>query len=422
MAVSTMNSEPTVSKSAVPAWKWSVVILMLFATVINYLDRQAIINLGSFIKHDFNLDREGYGRLEAWFGYPYAVFLIVAGILADRLSLRWLYAVALLVWSVAGLTTGFVTVLIQLQLCRAVLGAGEAFNWPVAVGTVRRIIPRESQAFANGVFNSGMTIGAVVTPILVLVMVGEHGEGWRSVFRFVGLAGSIWVVFWLWSTRGERAEEMTPERRKSAVPFIEVFKLRTFWITMVVGIAVNMTWHLYRVWLPRVFVEDLKFSDTQLQYLNMAYFLTADLGSIAFGYLAKKLVTAERAVERVRKIVVLLAAVLCLVATPILFNPGRWVMVPLYCLVGAGTMGVFAMFYSFVQDIIPEHTSKCLGLIGSTVWFMTSFLHPLIGRFADHQDTPIGKLTPALFIVGFLPLIAAIVAQAWPQKQEVPST
>jgi ACS family hexuronate transporter-like MFS transporter len=191
---------------------------------------------------------------------------------------------------------------------------------------------------------------------------------------------------------------------------------------MVVGIAVNMTWHLYRVWLPRVFVEDLKFSDTQLQYLNMAYFLTADLGSIAFGYLAKKLVTADRPVERVRKIVVLLAAVLCLVATPILFMPGRWVMVPLYCLVGAGTMGVFAMFYSFVQDIIPEHTSKCLGLIGSTVWFMTSFLHPHIGHFADHQDTPIGKLTPALFIVGFLPLIAAIVAQAWPQKQEVPST
>src|SRR5258706_7035350 len=158
------------SRSAVPAWKWWVVVLMLFATVINYMDRAAIGNLSVFIKKDFHLNNEGYGTLKQWFGYSYAVFLIVAGFLADRLSLRWLYAGALLVWSVAGFGTGFVGTLLQLQICRAILGAGEAFNWPVAVGTVRRIMPRESQSFANGIFNSGMTIGAVLTPALVLFM------------------------------------------------------------------------------------------------------------------------------------------------------------------------------------------------------------------------------------------------------------
>jgi ACS family hexuronate transporter-like MFS transporter len=423
MASSTMSADTASPvKTAIPRWKWGVVVLMLFATVINYLDRQAVTNLSSFIKRDFNLDREGYGTLEAWFGYSYAIFLVVAGVLADRWSLRWLYAGALLVWSLAGFATGFVGLLVQLHICRSILGAGEAFNWPVAVGVVRRIMPRESQAFANGVFNSGMTIGAVLTPVLVLALVGEHGEGWRSLFRVVGAAGTLWVFAWLWCTRGERAEEMTPQRRESSVPFTEVFKLRTFWITMVVGISVNLAWHLYRVWLPLTFVDDLKFTNKQLQYLVMAYFLTADLGSIAFGYIAKKLVRADRPVERVRKTVVLIAAVLCLVATPVLFNPGRWVMVPLYCLVGAGIMGVFAMFYSFVQDIIPEHTSKCLGIIGSTVWFLTSFLHPVIGRIADSQETRIGRLAPALLIVGFFPLLAALVAQAWPDKKEPAAT
>ncbi len=424
MAFSTMNPESSVSKTAVPAWKWIVVVMMLFATVINYLDRAAVGNLSSFIKHDFNLNEEGYGTLEEWFGYSYAVFLMVAGLLADRWSLRWLYAGALLVWSAAGFSTGFVVTVLQLKICRAILGAGEAFNWPVAVGTVRRIMPRDSQSFANGVFNSGMTFGAVLTPVLVLAMVDSHtGEGWRSLFRVVGALGSLWVVFWLISTRGQRAAEMTPVRiAASPTPFLSVFGRWTFWITMAVGIAVNLAWHLYRVWLPRHLEIDLKFSVREIQYVLMAYYLIADLGSIAFGYLTRKVILGGRPVERARKIIVLAAALVCLMGLPALASPGRWIMVGLHCIVGAGIMGVFAMFYSFVQDIDPAHTSKCLGLIGATVWFLISRLHPVIGHAADRSSPPLGKFTLWLLGVGALPLLAALIAQTWPEKEEVAST
>jgi len=419
-----MISNESASRSAVPAWKWVVVVMMLFATVINYLDRAALGNLSRYIMADFHLNEEGYGTLEEWFGYSYAVFLIVSGVLADRWSLRWLYAGALLVWSVAGLSTGFVATVLQLKICRAVLGAGEAFNWPVAVGTVRRIMPRESQSFANGVFNSGMTFGAVLTPVLVLLMVDkDSGAGWRSLFKIVGGLGSLWVVFWLVSTRGKRAAEMTPAGTAPAapVPFASVFGMRTFWITMAVGIAVNMAWHLYRVWLPRHLEKDLKFDGHQIQYLLMGYYLVADLGSITFGYLTRKAILGGRSVERARKMIVVAASLVCLSALPSLARPSREVLVGLHCIVGAGIMGVFAMFYSFVQDIVPAHTSKCLGLIGATVWFITARLHPLIGRFADRYDTPIGKFLPILLAAGSLPLLAALFAQTWPHRQEVPT-
>src|SRR5579872_691490 len=323
MAVTTMNADPVRTHTAIPRWKWIVVVMMLLATVINYLDRAALGNLSSYIMKDFHLNEEGYGTLEKWFGFSYAVFLIVAGLLADRLSLRWLYAGALMVWSIAGCATGFVGTVLQLKLCRVVLGAGEAFNWPVAVGTVRRIMPRESQSFANGIFNSGMTIGAVLTPVLVLLMVQkETGEGWRSLFKIVGVLGSLWVIFWLLSTRGDRAAEMTPLREATSapVPFVTVLRLRTFWITMAVGVAVNLAWHLYRVWLPRHLDRDLKFNGQQVQFVLMAYYLVADLGSIAFGYLAKKVIGPSRPVERARKLVVLLAALVCLTAMPVLFT------------------------------------------------------------------------------------------------------
>lgn len=391
--------------------------MMLLATVVNYMDRQTLGSMATFIKADFHLNEEGYGTLEAVFGYTFAVFLILAGFMADRCDLRWLYCAALLVWSAAGFATGFAQTLFQLQLCRAVLGAGEAFNWPVAVGIVRRIIPREAQPFANGVFNSGMTFGAVLTPVLVLLFVGPHGEGWRRLFVLVGAAGSIWVLIWLWTTRGERAAEMSRAEQMAVapMPFRQVFLLRTFWITLAVGTAVNMAWHLYRVWLPRHLVVDLHFTDQQLQYLLIAFYLTADLGSIVLGWLARKWVSPSRPIERVRKWVLLLAAAMCLLGTPMLINLGRETMMVLYCLVGAGIMGVFAMFYCFVQDISPAHTSKCLGLIAAFVWFINSKLHPLIGRYADTHHQPMGKFAPALLLAGTLPLWAALLAFSWPE-------
>lgn len=417
-----MSLLPPPPKAAIPPWKWWVVVMMLLATLVNYMDRQTLGSMASFIKADFHLNEQGYGTLEAVFGYSYAVFLILAGILADRWNLRWLYPIALLVWSAAGFATGFVETLFQLQVCRAILGAGEAFNWPVAVGIIRRIIPREAQPFANGLFNSGMTLGAVFTPILVITMVGPHGEGWRRLFIIVGAAGSIWVVMWLMGTRGERAAEMSRapqdlEPATAAIPFSRVFSMRTFWITLAVGTAVNMSWHFYRVWLPRHLVVDLRFTDQQLQYLLIAFYLAADLGSIAIGFIAGKMATPKRAVERARKIALLIAAFTCLLATPVLFSPGREVMVVLYCLVGAGIMGAFTMFYSFVQDISPRHTSKCLGLIGALAWFINSQLHPLVGHYADTHTHAIGKFAPMILVAGVLPLLAALFALSWPEKK-----
>jgi len=141
-----------------------------------------------------------------------------------------------------------------------------------------------------------------------------------------------------------------------------------------------------------------------------------------FGFLARKAVTLQRPVERARKLIVMGAALVCLAGLPVIFGPGRWVMVPLYCIVGAGIMGVFAMFYSFAQDVVPAHTSKCVGLIGATAWFVISWVNPLVGRFADTHDTPIGKLAPVLLVAGVFPVLAALFALTWPEKERPAST
>src|SRR3954468_6784400 len=103
---------------------------MFLATMINYMDRQALGATSAFIKEDFRLTEEGYGWVEFWFGIAYGLFQIPAGFLSDRLPLRWLYAGALLLWSAAGFATGLAGDVVMLMACRVVLGMGEAFNWP----------------------------------------------------------------------------------------------------------------------------------------------------------------------------------------------------------------------------------------------------------------------------------------------------
>src|SRR5262249_21614114 len=156
--------------------------LMFLATMLAYMDRQTMGSTAKAIKAEFGLSEQDYGWLEFCFGITFALFQIPAGFLADRFNVRLIYAAAMIVWSVAGFMTGMVETVYLLMVCRLVLGLGEAFNWPCAVGIVRRVIPLESRAMANGIFHSGASIGAVATPLLAIALIWANLDNWRLLF------------------------------------------------------------------------------------------------------------------------------------------------------------------------------------------------------------------------------------------------
>src|SRR5688572_32371929 len=112
----------TADSSRAPSWKWIVCGLLLLASAINYMDRQTLANAAVRISKEFTLNQEQYGNVEAVFGYAFAAGSLVFGWLADRVSVRWLYAVVLTLWSVAGFVTGFVRNYDELLRCRTLLG------------------------------------------------------------------------------------------------------------------------------------------------------------------------------------------------------------------------------------------------------------------------------------------------------------
>jgi len=410
--------------SHIAAWKWGLVWLLFLATMINYMDRQTMqVTSTHLIREFFDGKERGYGQVESAFQYAFAAAQIVAGFLIDRFSVRWFYVGALLVWSGAGVMTGLVSTIEALLFCRIILGAAEAFNWPCAVTVVRRVLPLEARSLANGIFHSGASIGAAVTPILAWSMVSPDGENWRSLFVIVGSIGALWAVLWFFIIRGPRAvaiETPAPTMPREPVdkpPFAGVLASRLFWITMTVSLTVNVCWHFFRTWLPRILKRDLGYSEEEMLWMVAGFFVAADIGSLLAGYATRRLTRAGVSVERSRKLVSTSTSLLCLLAIPIAFQPTPFLSVILVLIVAAGAMGGFANMFALAQETSVWHTAKVVGLAGSLPWAVLAFLNPLIGGLADQS----GSFSQAVIVVAFVPLAGALVGWWWPERKTRPS-
>ena len=203
-----------------PSWKWSVCLLLLFATMLLYMDRQTLSLTGTRMKQEFHLDDAQYGRLEAGFSWAFALGALFFGFLADRVSVRWLYPFVLVAWSTAGLATAYAgrigglltgwvgwtapvaenpanhEMYAGLLVCRTVLGLFESGQWPCALITTQRILSNEDRSFGNSILQSGASIGAIFTPFVVQLTMTDAPGSWSMPFLIVGGIGLLWVFPW----------------------------------------------------------------------------------------------------------------------------------------------------------------------------------------------------------------------------------
>jgi len=425
--------------------------MMFLATMINYMDRNTLSTTQQFILSEFvpsssvdasapdakaqleSMRTRVYGNVLVAFGISFAFFQIVAGYLVDRFSLRKVYLMAIIIWSAAGVLTGFIPAgaIEMLILCRIMLGIGEAFNWPCAVGCVRRVIPRESRGLANGIFHSGGSIGAVATPLLVLLLVNTTtGEGWRTLFIVVGAVGFLWAVGWMFITRGERAIviDSTPqpdpgfETQGPTPSFFSVLWLPKFWICLTTGVCVNLCWHFYGQWFPRYLSQEIEASGRGQQWIIAGFFIAADLGSMTCGWLTRRFARAGKSVERSRQWVMTLVAISALSATATAVSLPMemlWAKYLAFFFVGASAIGGFTIFFSLAQDIVPRHTAQILGVCGFASWMVISGAADVAGSYAKK-----GVYGELFLAVSAFPMLAALVGWCWPSpvQRESPAT
>src|SRR3954463_16151643 len=173
-------------------WRWWIAGLLLLATTINYMDRMTLASASVRITDEFHLSAEQYGRIEVAFGWAFGVGALFFGFLADRVRVYLLYPAILAAWSLVGFATGLTEGYTGLLICRTLLGFFEAGHWPCALKTTQRLLAPQDRSMGNSLLQSGTSVGAVITPLVMRAMMTEELGSWRWPFLVVGAFGLLW--------------------------------------------------------------------------------------------------------------------------------------------------------------------------------------------------------------------------------------
>lgn len=247
--------------------RWLVCGLLLLASAINYMDRQTLANASVRVSREFGLAQEQYGNLEAWFAYAFAAGSLFFGFVADRFPLRWLYPVVLVLWSAVGFATGHTRSYEGLLWCRTFLGFFEGGHWPCGVKATRALLDPADRSLGNSVLQSGTSIGAILTPLIMRGLMTDQPGSWRLPFQVIGIIGLGWVVLWFAMVRPSdlvgRPDPASSESKSghgstppTTVPSLWslVFSRRMLVIYVVIS-CINTSWQILRAWLPKFLQE-----------------------------------------------------------------------------------------------------------------------------------------------------------------------
>ncbi len=366
-SVQSVDSPPASIGSQVMArvghYRWVICGLLFFATTINYVDRQVIGILARDLQKIIGWSEMDYGNIVAAFNAAYALSLLVSGRLIDRFGTKIGYAVALVIWSLAGMAHALARTPLGFGIARAALGLGEAANFPAAVKTVAEWFPKKERALTQGIYNAGTNVGAVVAPLTV-PWIAVHW-GWQWAFILTGALGLLWLAFWL---PIYRKPEEHPRLSKAELAYIQSDPpdppQRMRWIQLVphrqtsaFAIGKYMTdpvWWFYLYWIPS-FLRDKHGVDLSTVGLPLiVIYLVADIGSIGGGWLSSALINRGWSINAARKGAMLLCA---LTVLPIMLMPyagSLWVAVGLFGLAAASHQGWSANIFTLTSDMFPR--------------------------------------------------------------------
>jgi MFS transporter, ACS family, aldohexuronate transporter len=315
--------------------RWWIISLVFLATLINYIDRLTISVLAPTITRELGLTNTEFGQIVTWFLLAYTISQGVSGKLYDRVGTRLGFTFSIITWSAAAMAHAFARGIVSLSLFRFVLGFGEAGNWPGAAKAVAEWFPVRQRALGMAIFNSGAAIGSILAPPLIVWMQTRYG--WQMTFILTGSLGLAWLALWLlfyrtpekhpWLTKEERAliSEGQGEAPKAAAgeraPVLvrgnegaprwrDLLRYRQVWAIVLARFFTDPIWWLYITWLPLYLYTARGFSLKEIGLFAWVPYVAADAGSLLGGWASGYLIGRGWSVDRARKTVILVAALL----------------------------------------------------------------------------------------------------------------
>ncbi len=396
--------------------RWAMLALLFFATTINYLDRIVLSVLIPVIEKELSLSKVQYGYLTAAFQIAYTAGFLFMGKFIDRCGTRIGYAVALVWWSLAAMAHAATRTALGLGFWRAMLGLGEAGNFPAAIKAVAEWFPKKDRAFATGIFNAGTNVASMIGPPL-FVWMNAH-VGWRGCFLITGGLGCVWLVLWLWQYRLPEAHpRVSPreleyirsdpeEARQPQVGWLAALRIRQTWGFAAAKFLTDPVWWFYLYWLPPYLYDVRKFNLTEIGWALPVVYLMADVGSVAGGWISGFLMRRGWPHSRARKTAMGICAGAMPIAAMAVLAPNPILAVALVSLATAAHQGWSANLFTTTSDVFPKNAVASVTGIGGCAGGLGGVLFSaLIPGFVI---TYFGY-TPVFLVLGLFHITALLV-------------
>jgi MFS family permease len=384
--------------------RWTLVILLFFAALINYLDRATISVALPRISSDLMLGPAAKGVLLSAFFWSYALMQVPIGWLADRVSLRWLYAGSFALWSLACGFTGLAGSLGVLILLRIVLGIGESIYLPGSVRFISVAFSPEERGLPTAIFDSGVRAGLAIGAPLVAWLVSRHG--WRNMFMLVGFTALVWVLPWILafpSRLGQRGQERQPPAATPAPRKPLTFNRNLLGVSL--GFfCFGYYNYLLVTWLPDYLVEVRHLTLLKAGFLAAIPYIVWAVAELVGGWVSDRLVHRGWSETRVRKgmITVGFATGLLLIPAALVGNlTASIVLLAGGSLVGLSSPNILVAFQACAP---PDEVGMWMGF-GNFVGNIGGVLSPLVTGILISKTgsyVPGFALAPIILVAGLL--------------------
>lgn len=423
-AATTLNN----INETVGRYRWTICGLVFFATTINYLDRAVISLLKTNLEKEFNWTETDYSNIVIAFQLSYAVGMLFAGRLIDRLGTKTGYALSLILWSIAAIAHAAVRSTFGFIVARAALGVSESGNFPAAIKTTAEWFPKRERALATGIFNSGTNIGAILAPLTVPFI--AETWGWQWAFIITGAVGLLWLFFWYWLydvpskqkrlgqaeyayIHSDSVEEKSDTTgNEPSIPWFRLLGYRQTWAFVLGKFLTDPVWWFYLFWLPAFLKAQYGITGTDVALPVALVYTMATVGSIVGGWLPYYFINRGWPVFRARKTSMLIYAFLVI---PVVFaqwlgSVNMWLAVIIIGLAASAHQAWSANIFTTVSDMFPKRAVGSVTGIGGMAGGLGGILIARVaGGLFDHYKA-LGNIETGYYIMFFICGSAYLIA------------
>ena len=406
-------------------FRWWIAGLLGLATAINYLDRQSLPVAISEIQKTIPISDLEYSQLQVLFLISYSLMYVGGGKLIDVLGTRVGYIIIICWWSFANLLHGLVNSFLGLGFARFLLGLGEGGGFPASAKVVAEWFPVKERSIAFGIFNTGSSLGAVIAPPLIALII--VGFSWRWVFFITGALGFIWAILWYrvyqkpakstFLRENERdyiLSNLKEPIQKVKVPWLKLFTFRKVWGLVLAKFLSDAAWYFYIFWLPK-YLGDIRDLDIQeIGYYAWIPYAAAGGGSFLGGWASSFLLRRNFSLDFSRKVALGIAALMMPAALLITGSPLNLAIV-FFCMAMFGHQAFSTLMQTLTADMFPSSiVGSVAGLVGAAGSLGGVAFNVVVGLLLTHYN-----YSPVFIVAGILHPLAFLVIMVLIRKVEM---